>query len=94
MLKSAVVLLLLCGTASAHSWYPMQCCGGQDCAPLPDGSVKFTKAGWLITTTGETIPFADTQQSQDEHFHRCRFDANNMSSATRHGCFFAPGAGS
>lgn len=89
--RAAAIILALMGSAEAHAFYPPSCCGGQDCAPIPDGSVKYTSAGWLIIETGETIPFADAQISHDQHFHRCKITL--YPEKTRKGCFFAPGAG-
>jgi hypothetical protein len=92
------VIALLATTAHSHDapsgWsYPTQCCGGIDCAPLPDGAVKWTPAGWLVLETGETRPEEEAGTSQDHHFHRCRKVASEPLSPTRKGCLFVPGSG-
>lgn len=49
-------------SALAHSWYSERrdpiysgtsCCGGQDCAPLPEHSIQLTPEGLRVTLTVE-----------------------------------------
>lgn len=64
------------------------CCGENDCQPLAIGEVARVEGGWLIKATGETIPDADTQMSEDPMFWRCkRYDGSRR-------CFFRPAPGS
>lgn len=76
--------------ASAHDWYPRACCQDLDCAPLADGAVDFTPAGWLVLETGEIIPLDDSRvrSSRDRQFHRCRLEFWDSRSGTR--CLFIP----
>ena len=33
---------------AVHNWYPMECCGGADCRPVPDGVVRELKDGVVV----------------------------------------------
>jgi hypothetical protein len=93
MIRIALAVALLTGTASAHEWYPARCCGGEDCAALPPSAVEWTPLGWHILETDEFIPEERAHQSPDQQFHRCRRDPSDPKSKTRSGCFWAPGLG-
>lgn len=76
----AIVLVILATTgalpAHAHDFYDQFCCTGWDCRPAPDGSVKWTPAGWSVSTTHEVVPFDDprirfTPKDQPQ-FHLCQ----------------------
>lgn len=73
----AFAALLACAApAAAHDFYSAQCCRsaeehGGDCAPVPDGAVKFTASGWLYQPTGDVVPFAKALLSPDGRFHVC-----------------------
>ena len=69
----------------AHSWYPLQCCSGQDCFPLGDREVEEQAAGWRVRVTGEFIPRSQGQRSQDGRYHICRSGAT-----WKVRCFFYP----
>ncbi len=89
---TTLAALLLCagGGAYAHEWYPRACCLDVDCAPLKDGTVLWSPAGWRVLETGETIPEDDSRErvSPDRHFHRCRLEFWDTRSGTR--CLFVP----
>ncbi len=69
--------------AQAHDWYDAACCSKQDCAPIPDGSVRFDDSakGYRVIYAFERrgkmhnvnalVPVALAKVSQDEHFHGC-----------------------
>jgi len=60
------------------------CCGNNDCFMVPASDVKPTAVGWLIESLGETIPYSESQTSEDGEFWRCkRYDGSRR-------CFFAP----
>ena len=92
---AALVLLLLAPTASAHDFWINQsgykspvdgshCCGNNDCFTVPASQMRPTPEGWLIITTGETVPYGEAQASEDGEFWRCkRYDGSRR-------CFFAP----
>ena len=60
------------------------CCGKNDCFLVPASDVKPTAVGWLVESLGETIPYSESQTSEDGEFWRCkRGDGSRR-------CFFAP----
>jgi hypothetical protein len=68
--------LLSASQACAHDApsgmvYPPMCCGGTDCKPIPESSVKAVPGGWLIKATGEVISQALVLRSTDGLYHRC-----------------------
>jgi len=76
--------------ARAHSWYPRQCCGGEDCRKvdkidfLPSGDMVM-HVGWIEVVVPRNFV---KQPSQDAYAHVC------MSIATgtfRPVCVFMPG---
>jgi hypothetical protein len=76
--------------ARAHSWYPRQCCGGEDCRKvdkidfLPSGDMVM-HVGWIKVVVPRNFV---KQPSQDADAHVC------MSIATgtfRPVCVFMPG---
>ena len=97
--KSAVpvtALALFCLSSHAfahdfwinHSGYKAptgeHCCGNNDCFVLSATDMQSTPAGWLIRSSGETIPYSEAQPSEDGEFWRCK-----RSDGSRR-CFFAP----
>ncbi len=77
------------GPAQAHSWYPMECCGGQDChetdmvTEMPDGSAR-VQAGkdTMIVPRG-----FKRRPSQDAHYHVCYGELHGSIVIY---CFFQP----
>ena len=60
------------------------CCGKNDCFAIPASDMQSTAVGWLIKSIGETIPYSESQSSEDGEFWRCkRYDGSRR-------CFFAP----
>ena len=55
-----VAALAVACPSQAHDWYPIQCCSGQDCGPVPPGAVKRTPGGWLLPS-GHTLPYDDAR---------------------------------
>ena len=41
----AAGLMLVNGTATAHSWYPHECCSENDCHPVPRAELVLTPEG-------------------------------------------------
>jgi hypothetical protein len=104
-LASLVLTLVISGgEATAHGWYTstndpvtgFSCCGGSECAPIPDADVKEMQGGYTYLPTGEFIPYHRVQHSRDWQYHRCSYRSNfiNLDQGifragdTR--CFFAP----
>lgn len=74
MRTAAAWALLLCltGMAGAHSWYPIECCSGQDCQPVSvDDLVEQSDGSWKYLPTGLVFPKETIRPSQDRHFHVC-----------------------
>lgn len=65
------------------------CCGPAECRQLAAGDVAVTRGGYLIRSTGETIPFSKATPTPAERggYWRCR-DAEGIVYKTK--CFFAP----
>jgi hypothetical protein len=96
----ALFAALAPSAAAAHDFYTTtrdpvtahSCCGGMDCAPVPESEVRLAPGGYLYLPTGELIPHARVQQAPDWQFHRCKYlgdVAGHRKGETR--CFFAPG---
>jgi hypothetical protein len=97
-------LAIVSGDATAHSWYAVtndpvtgfSCCGGTDCAPIPDSDVDETRGGYTDLPTGEFIPRLRVQRRRDWQFHRCIYQSDFLNldqGSFRKGytrCFFAP----
>ncbi len=63
------------------------CCGDNDCKIVPTDQVKATHRGYELLN-GEIVPYSEAQQSEDDHYWRCkRYNGSRR-------CFFAPGQGS
>jgi hypothetical protein len=82
--------LALAVPAHAHSWYPPECCSGQDCreadmvTELPDGSAKVQ-----VGTDTVVVPRSlKRRMSPDGHYHLCY--RKWIDSTVVH-CFFEPG---
>ena len=86
----ALAVLSPAERASAHDWYPVECCQELDCSPVEVSSVLSTEEGWLIVESGELIGFGDKRlkQSPDTRFHICLESFWEVRSATR--CLFIP----
>lgn len=102
----AVILCVWASGAYAHSWYTgyqnsrkQSCCGGSDCAQLPDDAVHPIKGGYTITYLPPgfpnasqlkmpiTIPNAEAQPGEDPvHYHLCIWGSEAK-------CFFTPAPG-
>jgi hypothetical protein len=87
MLFAATVASIL--PVQAHSWYPMECCSGQDCheadmvTEMPDGSAK-------VQVGNDTILVPRSlkrRTSPDAHYHLCY---HKWSDSTVVHCFFEP----
>ena len=84
-MRAFLALMLMFSTASAHDWYPRECCSGQDCAPIATPEVAVGNGGYTIKATGEFVAHKDTRISQDDQYHICR-----VGGVGRILCFFYP----
>ena len=85
---AGLLVVLMALPAGAHEWYPVECCGGRDCTPLPATQVRIEPSGYHILITDEVVPFSQAKWSQDGRFHRCRVRFADPLSRTR--CLFVP----
>jgi len=94
-LGAAVGMMMASGPALAHDFWinhgnykspgdGTHCCGDNDCFMISASDVQPTAAGWLIKSLSETVPYGESQTSEDGAFWRCkRHDGSRR-------CFFAP----
>lgn len=85
-MRFALALCLALGAstiASAHSWYPWECCSDRDCEELKDDQVKITPQGYVLPD-GVVVEASKARQSPDGHYHWCRQPDGKLI------CFFAP----
>ena len=82
--------LVSISAATAHSWYPVECCDGRDCMRVDrvehaeDGGMRFSAGGMVIQ-----IPKGFTQRpSRDNDTHVCVRKNGDGSFAPR--CVFIP----
>lgn len=67
------LLFLTATSASAHDWYPWDCCSGHDCAPVERAEV-LPNAELLVTSRHGTALVPATfpkRDSQDNRMHVC-----------------------
>jgi len=90
-----IVLMVWFAPANAHSWYPKECCSGQDCAEVTD-KIEHPDGSMTVTTKHGTakIPKGFKKMpSSDNKDHACiinytdPFDVN-PSPFVR--CYFTP----
>jgi hypothetical protein len=69
LLYALTVTLISSATVHAHSWYPIECCHNQDCAPIvkEDNHTVTTSHGTVTVPPG----FKPIRPSQDEKSHAC-----------------------
>jgi len=81
-------------SASAHSWYPGECCSSVDCEPLAPDQVQLTKDGYLLPN-GILVRYGEERPSRDYDYHWCRNLSTKqiITPGGRPICFFAPPAG-
>lgn len=70
MLRVFIAVLLLTGTAEAHSFYSKACCGGMDCKPVPCDEIHAVGGGgW--EWSGVYFPPDRLHFSEDAGCHVC-----------------------
>lgn len=84
--------------ANAHDWYEntidpvtrLKCCGGSDCRPIPQSSVRAKlDGGYVYLPHGFNIPRERVQESPDGQFHICE-NTYVITNQPYLRCFFAP----
>lgn len=86
-MRPVLILLLLTSTAGAHSFYPQECCNGQDCSPIASSRVEISRdaLGGYIVDREWKVDQNHVRSSPDGQYHACwtsRFRGPV--------CFFAP----
>ena len=88
------VLVLMIPAATAHEWYPRECCGKMDCAPvervepLSDGSLRVTSR---VGTTDVPASFP-RRESPDHQMHICMVRYSHFDGMSPV-CLFVPPVG-
>ena len=76
-LALAAICICAAAPAAAHDWYPRECCGGQDCAPVEHSYMlggTSDSSGMLVTTKhgmGIVPPNMTRRESKDHRMHAC-----------------------
>jgi hypothetical protein len=66
-------LIVALGLAHAHDWYPIECCGGKDCAAA-DSVVRRDDGSYLVTAHGMSVVIPEGyfwRPSPDGQVHVC-----------------------
>jgi hypothetical protein len=91
MTTALVAATLMVSGAAAHDWYPRECCGNVDCAPvervepLADGSLRLTSR---VGSTDVPTSFP-RQPSPDDQMHICMVRYSHLD-GMRVICLFVP----
>jgi hypothetical protein len=71
----AAALTLVTGAASAHSWYPQECCHDKDCHPVPCVEIEKISDGWQwgdqTTKKRHWFPHDRLHASHNDTCHVC-----------------------
>jgi hypothetical protein len=75
LVLSAVIagLIAVQPSAHAHNWYPLECCGGKDCAAA-DSVVQRSDGSYLVTAHGMSLVVPEGyywRPSPDGQVHVC-----------------------
>ena len=92
-LSICCIALTLALVASAHEWYPPNCCSGQDCRPVPCSDIE-TKPDGSAIYKPEGTRFNQVQISQDAQCHVCSRTKRNIYNGHTESygyCAFMPG---
>lgn len=91
-----LALLAVFGHASAHSWYPYECCSQIDCFPVPASDVRVVPGGWTLSD-GTHVKHHEARPSPDGQYHVCRTQNGKgdlIRLYSKPACFWAPIPGS
>lgn len=82
--------MLLATPIASHEWYPLECCSGQDCAPVTAVSFVAADPGeppvMVVTTEHGTKPVPKNltpRESRDGRMHACIYQGSLI-------CLFLP----
>ena len=62
---------LITRPVSAHNWYPVGCCSGNDCFPIKETDLEAIPNGYRIKSSGLTATGGQVHRSEDGRFHIC-----------------------
>lgn len=83
------LVLLSSASASAHDWYPQDCCSGEDCRPVPCEEIRQDEFGYYWKNLHFTWTM-DRGPSPDGGCHVCFTPETDHSPAYPH-CIFTGG---
>lgn len=85
------VMFLLVSSATAHEWYPWECCSDNDCAPIPLAETPREGHGGFTLLDGRFVPYRDLRNSPDAQWHLCeqKWPADDVA-ARKILCTYAP----
>lgn len=81
------LMAILVTTALPHSFYPVECCSGFDCAAIDEKRVSPAVGGYMVDSI-HFVPQSEVRQSPDGEFHACFPTPQKLR------CFWAPPQGS
>lgn len=85
LLLIAAALCVTASAASAHSWYPEDCCNDRDCEVIPLQAVTETEAGWHVEYVSAKLGVVNVDVPRKHH----RVKPNDHDGQF-HGCFYYP----
>ena len=88
----AALLIGMAVPATAHSWYPIRCCSGEDCAPVIR-KVPAEGGKWVTSSRGTVfVPNSfRTDASRDNESHICMQTDPVVKGRMKLLCYFEPG---
>ena len=93
-MRIALALLLGIVPASAHEWYPQECCHSRDCYEiLPDEVEALPNGDWRVKETGDVFSgphgksMSHVRFSPDGQFHRCSWNGDRKMPSI---CLYVP----
>ena len=95
------VVYLFVKPAAAHDWYAWNCCHDRDCRELPDGAVRETDGGYVVSIPGRPEPvvigygdkrikMVPAEHDDGQTFHIC---TTAGAADTMVLCLYTPGRG-
>jgi hypothetical protein len=80
--------LIVATSAYAHDWYPWECCGGFDCAPVDH--VKGRSPNMIVTSKHGSVAVPATFPRRDSKDNRMHVCMRRESSGMKLICLFIP----
>lgn len=93
-------VLAICPGATAHEWYPLECCSDRDCWIAGEGGAEpEPRAGpsGYVLHDGTLIPYHEARPSPDGRYHVCRHGGSLLGRIIRtdgRPCLWVPQQGS